>query len=370
MKVIRSSKCSLKFSTDNKLNKLRFIISEYGKVVNIFIDYFWALDRIPSKASLLKPIVDIPTYGSNSTWLSARLRKVAAREAIDMSFASRRRFGVNAKKPLHKGKHMTVSCTIADLIPSKQTNEFDCWLHLKCIGDKVIIDLPIKLHSHFNKWNKLGRRLNTYVITEKYVQLSFEIETGVKREISKIIGVDTGLNTLASSSSGEQYGVQFRYLVERVIRCKKGSEGQKRARRALKQKIDEIAIELIKNEGADLVVVEQLNRMGYESKVKRLLTKSIRRSIGSWNYRYWLMRVEQQCELNRVSFRTVSPYYTSQTCPNCSHIDRRNRNGVEFKCQNCGHTDNADVNAALNIKNRFILGKYGSQYKQEGLLNF
>lgn len=109
------------------------------------------------------------------------------------------------------------------------------------------------------------------------------------------------------------------------------------------------------------------NARVHKSKVKRLLTKNIRRSIGIWNWKYWLMRIEQQCEENRISFRSVAPYYTSQTCPNCNHVDRKNRNGIEFKCQSCGHTDNADINAALNIMNRFILGKYGSQYKQENL---
>ncbi len=373
MKITRSSKCSLKFSTDNKLNQLRTILSEYGRVVNIFIDYFWTLDELPSKSKLLKPIVDIPTYGENSTWLSARLRKVAAREAIDMILAMKRRWKDNpkkVKKPVHKGKRMNVSCTSADLISAQNATEFDCWLHLASIGNKMILDLPIKLHKQFHKWNELGNRLNAYIITDKYVQFSFEIETGAKREGKKVVGIDTGINALASTSDRNQFGKDIKELIERVKRCKYGSNGQQQARRALKQRIDEIAIEVINSENPNLIVVEQLKNMGHKSKVKRLLTKNIRRSIGIWNWRYWLMRIEQQCELNRVSFRTVSPYYTSQTCPNCNHVDRMNRNGIEFKCQSCGHTDNADINAALNIMNRFILGKYGSQYKQDNIRSF
>ena len=45
--------------------------------------------------------------------------------------------------------------------------------------------------------------------------------------------------------------------------------------------------------------------------------------------------------------------YTSQTCNVCGYIDKLNRpNQHTFKCKNCGHTDNADFNAAKNIRDR------------------
>ena len=47
--------------------------------------------------------------------------------------------------------------------------------------------------------------------------------------------------------------------------------------------------------------------------------------------------------------------YTSQTCNICGYIDKSNRpNQHTFKCKNCGHTDNADFNAAKNIRDRII----------------
>ena len=47
--------------------------------------------------------------------------------------------------------------------------------------------------------------------------------------------------------------------------------------------------------------------------------------------------------------------YTSQTCNVCGYIDKNNRpNQHTFKCKNCGHTDNADFNAAKNIRDRII----------------
>ena len=71
MKLIRSSKCSLKFATTSKLSDLKRVLTEYGQVCNIFIDYFWK-NGTPSKLELLKDIVNLP-----ETWLTARLRKVA-----------------------------------------------------------------------------------------------------------------------------------------------------------------------------------------------------------------------------------------------------------------------------------------------------
>lgn len=369
MKLIRSTKCSLKFTTSKKKLELNTILTEYGKVVNFFIQHFWSdLDNIPSKAQLLKPLVDLP-----ETWLSARLRKVAAREAIDMILATKQRWEDKPTKmvmPVHKGKRMYVSCTIADLVPTKNNNYlseesrlFDAWLHIASIGNKIILDLPIKYHKHFNKYNNIGKRLNSYIITKNYVQFSFEIITESKKDGKSVIGIDTGINALASVNNGNQYGKDIKDCIERVKRCKQNSNGYKRAKNSLKHRIDEIAKEIIVKENPDLIVVERLKNMGHKTKVKRLLTKNIRRSIGTWNWKYWLLRLEAQCEINRVSFRSVAPYYTSTTCPACGQSDRGNRNGEVFLCLNCGHEDNADINAGKNILNRFLTGQYGARYK-------
>jgi len=363
MKIIRSAKCSLKFSTAHKKQQLGTILSEYGKVVNIFIRAFWSLDKLLGKTDLIKDIVDIPM---NDTWLSARLRKVAAREAIDMVLSVKAKKKGKKSIPIHKGERMNVSCTIAELNISDSAKEYDAWLHIASVGNKTILDLPINFHKQYHKWNVAGKRLNAYIITKNYVQFCFEIETGKKKDINTHIGIDSGINALASCSTGNQYGHDIKECVARVKRCKHGSNGQKTARRALRQRIDEITKQVINTENPDLIVVEQLKNLGHKTKAKRLLVKNIRRSIGIWNWRYWLTRLEQQCQINRISFRSVSPYNTSITCSDCGHADRMNRQSQEcFCCQKCGHADNADLNASKNILSRFVTGKYGSGCKLE-----
>jgi putative transposase len=404
MKIIRSTKCSLKFVTKQKSNKLKSVLYEYGRVVNIFIDYFWKKNSKISKFELLKPIIDIP-----DTWLSYRLRVATAREAVDMIKSVKEVFKSNKEqlnlsikaiqskikqlkkdldtkqnrrkinnlycklekiknkhsmiqphKPKHKRKRMFVSSAIVELQDSKNS-KFDSWLHLHSIGNKIRLDLPIKFHKHFNELKLRGKRLNSYIITKDYVQFCFEIETGAKKEVKSLVGIDTGINALASLSTGEQQGLDMKKCINRVKRCKYGSKGRKKAVNALRQRICEVAKSVVGK--ADLLVVEKLKNMNNNSKLKGRLSKNVRSSIGNWNSRYWLDRLEQQCENNRVSFRTVLPHYTSQKCNRCGHISRANRSGETFRCQNCGYSGNADVFAARNVLERFVTGKYGSCYK-------
>lgn len=354
MKIRRSTKCSFKFANKNKIKRLEYIIDEYRKVVNEFIDKFCV--KMPeSKADLLLPIVN-----SVDTWISARLRKVAAREAMDMVLSARRKSEVEKSdfvKPVHRGKRMCVSSTIASLRETEKTKEFDAWLHLFCMGNKEIMNIPIKLHKHYHKWNSIGKRLESYVITKDYVQLCFEIQTGAKKEKNKCVGIDTGINALASLSNGQQMGKDIKDSVERIKRCKHGSKGQKKAVRAMKQRMAEVSRDICGE--ATLVVVENLKDITKGTKVKRRLTKNIRRSIGRWNVAYWLRRLEMTCEEKNVSFRRVSPYNTSVTCSSCGYVDRRNRDREMFLCQRCSYADNADINAAKNILSRFLTGLYG-----------
>jgi len=351
VKISRSSKCSLKFTTASKLSKLGTVLNEYGRVVNAFIDQFWI--ECPAKGKLLKPVVD-----SVDSWFTARLRKVAAREAIDMVKAAKERWGDKAVTPTHRGQRMCVSSTIARLDASKDSS-FDCWLHLSSIGNGIILDLPIKRHKHFNDLATVGRKQESYIITRDSVQFCFEIETGPKQEPDRCVGVDTGINALASLSTGDQLGTDIKVGIERIKRCKHGSKGQKRAVRALRQRMDEVAKEVV--DKSSLVVAENLKNI--TKNTKRRLGKNMRRSIGRWNVRYWLETLQRKCEYHRVSFRSVSPYKTSQTCSSCGHVDRRNRTGELFRCLSCGYEANADVQASRNILTRFLTGPYGAGCK-------
>ena len=59
-----------------------------------------------------------------------------------------------------------------------------------------------------------------------------------------------------------------------------------------------------------------------------------------------LTLLEEKVELYNlpIKIKYVNPAYTSQTCPNCYYVDRKNRDSKEgkFRCQHCGFTANDD----------------------------
>ena len=245
------------------------------------------------------------------------LRKVAAREAIDMVGAARERDGRWARRPQHKGRRMYVSSTIAGLHPAEGALEYDAWLHIASVGRGIILNLPIRFHRHYHRYaqNPRARRLESYVITDDSVQLAFEIDVAPPRPEGPEFGVDTGIRTLAALSDGTRLGTDLRPIIERIKRCEHGSHGQQRARRALHQRMAEVALELTAL-SPRLVVVEDLMRLNDGTKRDRRLARTMRRSLGAWAVpRDWLGRLERACETNRVRFERVPPAYTSRTVP-------------------------------------------------------
>ena len=190
---MRSTKCTVSFATSKKRTELVNIFAEYKRVVNFYVDYFW--ENPTHKMKLLEPIVNLPQIQQNTqTWFSYRMRMVAAREAIDMVNSvkstiewnkeqlkntinilkskiakipkncrkNRRKINnwhkmlksknfqllmIHPQKPKHNGESINASDSIVSLKPANNPScHFDAWLHMSCLGQKKIINIPICFH--------------------------------------------------------------------------------------------------------------------------------------------------------------------------------------------------------------------------------
>ena len=362
MKIIRSSKTTLKFLTARKRQTLDMIMDEYSKVVNIFIAMFWGNEF--TLKDLTKTITNIP-----ESWISARLRQCAAREALGMvngALESAKELEKEAVKPMHSGRKMVLSSQIATI--EKGRNSFDLWLILTSVGNKIRIEIPLKSHRHMNlfaEWN----RSTTVTIHRHFVQFSYETTIEEKVKTGQCVGIDVGINHLLATSQKELIGDQVKSLINRIKRKKQGSNQQKKARKTLSYYLHKTVKDYFQqHNNLRLVVVECLK--GLKQGKQKNRGKSFRKTLNNWNYRELLKIIEMRCEENRVSFRSVNPYKTSQTCPvkTCSHIERENRSGSKFKCLQCGYEENADTVGSLNILDRFLSGPYGAAFKTKAVV--
>lgn len=353
MKITRSSKTTIAFATQKKRDILYGITDEYSRVANIFIGMFFGNNF--QKKDLKKDITDVP-----ESWLSARMRQCCAREALGMvqgAVRSAAAKGIVPVKPVHTGRKMILSSQTVRI--EKGRNSFDIWLVISSVGHKIKLQIPLKKHRHinlFSEWKKSG----SVVIHRKYVMFSYEKETGGKKTEGKLIGIDCGINHLLATSEGGLYGSEVKPLINVIKRKKQASDAYKRAKKTLSYYLHKTVKELDFGE-IRLAVTEKLKNLKQGKKKNR--SKDFRKTLGNWNYRELLRIIEMRCEENRVSFRSVNPYKTSQTCPACSHAERANRVGENFKCLKCGYSGQSDIVGSLNILTRFTTGQYGAGFK-------
>ena len=80
------------------------------------------------------------------------------------------------------------------------------------------------------------------------------------------------------------------------------------------------------------------------------------RSILSNNWSRLMTRLKDKMDVNGGNLVIVPAAYTSQTCHQCGHVAKENRDSqAVFRCVECGYQTNADVNAAMNILDRALV---------------
>ncbi len=119
----------------------------------------------------------------------------------------------------------------------------------------------------------------------------------------------------------------------------------------------------------DLIVLEDLNLQGMSRKAKakpdpdrpgvflpngQSAKRGLNRSLRSAALGGIADKLEYKTKIAGDSLLIfVNPAYTSQTCGECGHCERNNRESqTVFHCKKCGMRMNADLNAAQNILDR------------------
>ncbi|WP_346776602.1 transposase [Streptomyces sp. HNM0574] len=194
------------------------------------------------------------------------------------------------------------------------------------------------------------------------------------------VGIDRGVRFAAVTSDGDFHdrafvtggeSLRYRRLQQRLARSKKGSANRRKTVAAMNRvmgrvtdrrgdfcaqvagritaKNELVALEDLKTRNMSASASGTVAEPGRRVAQKRGLNKAILNK--GWH------RLEQAlagaARYTGTRLVKVNPAYTSQRCSACGFVTENNRESqAVFRCKaaGCGHAENADVNAAKNIR--------------------
>ena len=120
-----------------------------------------------------------------------------------------------------------------------------------------------------------------------------------------------------------------------------------------KELISNILKDLIK-EGVTDIVLEDLNLSQCKASFIKDETLNIKyskfiRLLRLSSVKDWF---QEQANNKGIRVHLTTPSYTSKTCSKCQCVEHTVREGRSFHCNICGHEEDADENAAKNVRNR------------------
>lgn len=257
------------------------------------------------------------------------------------------------------------------------------FVSLSGLGRKSF-DIPIKFNKDWHgNMNDFVKSTNDYEYTltfdEKNKQIKIHICKDGERYIpqagNNIIGIDVNCKHNLLSLSNETTYDYDRKLVNdfcklslQIDELKKQNKeyvvGKRKQlklnkmREVMLRKQQQMFAEMCKSlqsQGINHIVMENLDNGFGKSYVKDKDNEDINynRIINFLKISSLKNEVEHIARKYDIAASTVQASYTSKMCPICGCIEDENRPNQEtFSCIECGYTDNADFNAAKNIRNR------------------
>lgn len=230
------------------------------------------------------------------------------------------------------------------------------------------IKIPVML-GEYNKTRMEGVRGQADLVLVNdtfYLYVTVEVPESDPIEPKGVLGVDLGIVNIAVDSentvhSGEQLN-QHRDKLN-SLKSRLQSKGTKSARKHLKKlsgrikrftrdtnhRISKEIVAKAKNTSS-MIALENLKGIR-----KKMVSKAQRGYFHSWSFYQFRKFIEYKAKLQGVPLILVDPSYTSQTCPQCGNVDKKNRRDRDtFICIQCGFAGLADYTAALNIAARAV----------------
>lgn len=211
-----------------------------------------------------------------------------------------------------------------------------------------------------------------------FLIVTVDVPDGTPIPVTDFIGIDLGVVNIATDSDGgrmsgekvekarRKYGDRRKGLQEAATGRRQAGKRPRSIRRKLaRDKAKEARYKKDVNHCTTRAYVETAERTGRGIALEdltgirdRVMARGgdARNRLSGWSFFQFRSFLEYKALLAGIPVVLVDPAYTSQTCHECGYCDRRNRKTqATFRCLSCGHRDNADRNAARNIRARAVV---------------
>jgi IS605 OrfB family transposase len=197
-----------------------------------------------------------------------------------------------------------------------------------------------------------------------FLLVTVDVPDAVPSPTTDFLGIDLGIARLAADSDGTTYsgaGVEAVRRKHNLQRKRLGRRNTKGAKRKLKHIAGkEARFRRHQNHVISKLIVETAKRTGRAIALEDLKGirervtargRDARNRLSGWAFAQLYSFLTYKAALAGVTVVTVDPRNTSRTCSACGYCDKANRRAqAVFACLHCGHSENADVNAARNIR--------------------
>ena len=196
-----------------------------------------------------------------------------------------------------------------------------------------------------------------------FVSFKIETESQITEKSVDVVGVDLGIKSLATLSTGEVFvgAKSLRKLEAKLSRLQylnrhktqfsknwkkaqlKIAQLHKRIANIRKDTLHKLTTYLAKNHNQ--IVIEDLNVSGMMANHK------LAKAVGSMGFYEFRRQLEYKCELYGSELIVVDRWFpSSKTCSHCGEVKQSlSLSERVFNCEHCNFSCDRDLNAALNL---------------------
>lgn len=289
-----------------------------------------------------------PTY----KWMSQLSSKVYQYAFINLGEAYARYFKKLGDKPVFKKKGKHDSFTIDN-----------SGKHFRLGGTRHKLPFIGWVRTHESLPECIVKKITISRVADSwYISFAIEVEPVVSVPARKVVGIDLGINALATLSTGvvfpslklyRQASRQLARLQRQLSRKLVGSKNRNKARIKLarlharvasirRDYLHKITTYIAKNHST--VVIEDLNVSGMMANHK--LASAIA-DMGFYEFR---RQLEYKCQWYGTKLVVVDRFFPStKPCSGCGHKQDIPLKARQYECSNCNLSLNRDFNAAINL---------------------